>query len=1030
MPPFPGSFQHQPSLASLLATPAPTPTPTPTHPAPGSLLAAPRFLGAPPAPPQGVNHSALASALQQQQQLNDADLDFDLDLVAASLAASASASTTDPSPLRARLGADPISTPLPFQAAAEAAMGNTAMDAVTAAAFSDLFGLTTAGSSAPGSLSLDEVNAAMAVAAADSSLLGGATLAASPVPSVGSLSVSFASMAAADPVSSPVASAGTWLGPLPPSGAPPSLRHLQDLPQPLGYAQPPPSSSPSPSTSPFLSSSLPTRLATLSLTPRAPGVGPHPRTGGLALNTANLAAPGGGGLASPGAAGTPVSAVGLGMAFGSLPGPGVPPQPAAGKVNLRPEGVLRKPTRGRSVGTVGRDGAAVPAAMDVEDGKGVKKSGGAAEPGKPNLVTVVVKKPIKEVLGDGGMAVDGPSDDAAPAPRKDRVPDGYVVVAKKVLPSTSTPGTTCSNCKTMKTSLWRRGQDGEPLCNACGLFFKLHGVDRPVSMKTDVIRKRNRNGGGAAAAAAEKAKGKTGETGEEAGVQRGAVAQPIPVVRRNSHHVLPQPPPPLAGMSVPQQPQAFGGQQQQQVGVPQQQPASQLSASLPAAFVFPVGGGGAPPPSRVAPLPPQPATASSASPSPAPPSSPLPAKDASSPGKPERKWVWKEFDAPSSASATPSPAPGTDGMVEDEPVGALVRKEDEEGAKRQRRRDGQQQPQQPSMSFVAVKTEPGVQRPPPPVNPPQQQQQQPKKVVSGITAGLRQQQQMMQQGGGAPPPPPPPAPQHQQVPPSQPFALASPSPSPVVTPFAVTAARGHPHHPQGMGVPTGAGPAMLGHHHVSAASLPAGFNPGMGGMVVPQPPHQQQQPPFMPMTYGGAASSAAAAQLSSSVASSLGSSLASGFNALSFGGVPPPRMVGGAFGATPVKQGFLPHTPSSPSPAAAALAPVSAPVPPPPQQVAGSAPVGGGFAFAFGAGAAAPFAFHHQPVQSVQGFGDVAASSAPGAGLFGLGVTGHFGGGGGQGGTGFEEGMVTDAEMEMLRSLGLMEGTAVGAMEM
>ncbi|KAI8819427.1 uncharacterized protein EV422DRAFT_112579 [Fimicolochytrium jonesii] len=55
--------------------------------------------------------------------------------------------------------------------------------------------------------------------------------------------------------------------------------------------------------------------------------------------------------------------------------------------------------------------------------------------------------------------------------------------------------TTCKNCGTNKTSLWRRNPDGEPLCNACGLFFKLHGVDRPISLKTDVIRTRNRGKG-------------------------------------------------------------------------------------------------------------------------------------------------------------------------------------------------------------------------------------------------------------------------------------------------------------------------------------------------------------------------------------------------------------------------------------------------------------------------------------------------------------------------------------------------------
>jgi GATA-binding protein len=42
--------------------------------------------------------------------------------------------------------------------------------------------------------------------------------------------------------------------------------------------------------------------------------------------------------------------------------------------------------------------------------------------------------------------------------------------------------------------LWRRNAAGEPLCNACGLFLKLHGVVRPLSLKTDVIKKRNRGG--------------------------------------------------------------------------------------------------------------------------------------------------------------------------------------------------------------------------------------------------------------------------------------------------------------------------------------------------------------------------------------------------------------------------------------------------------------------------------------------------------------------------------------------------------
>lgn len=59
--------------------------------------------------------------------------------------------------------------------------------------------------------------------------------------------------------------------------------------------------------------------------------------------------------------------------------------------------------------------------------------------------------------------------------------------------------TTCTNCFTQTTPLWRRNPEGHPLCNACGLFLKLHGVVRPLSLKTDVIKKRNRGSGNAIA---------------------------------------------------------------------------------------------------------------------------------------------------------------------------------------------------------------------------------------------------------------------------------------------------------------------------------------------------------------------------------------------------------------------------------------------------------------------------------------------------------------------------------------------------
>jgi GATA-binding protein len=51
---------------------------------------------------------------------------------------------------------------------------------------------------------------------------------------------------------------------------------------------------------------------------------------------------------------------------------------------------------------------------------------------------------------------------------------------------------TCQNCTTSTTPLWRRDEIGSVLCNACGLFLKLHGRPRPISLKTDVIKSRNR----------------------------------------------------------------------------------------------------------------------------------------------------------------------------------------------------------------------------------------------------------------------------------------------------------------------------------------------------------------------------------------------------------------------------------------------------------------------------------------------------------------------------------------------------------
>ncbi|CAG7824976.1 unnamed protein product [Allacma fusca] len=53
-------------------------------------------------------------------------------------------------------------------------------------------------------------------------------------------------------------------------------------------------------------------------------------------------------------------------------------------------------------------------------------------------------------------------------------------------------GMSCSNCETTTTTLWRRNNQGDPVCNACGLYFKLHGVSRPKTMKKEGIQTRKR----------------------------------------------------------------------------------------------------------------------------------------------------------------------------------------------------------------------------------------------------------------------------------------------------------------------------------------------------------------------------------------------------------------------------------------------------------------------------------------------------------------------------------------------------------
>ncbi|PIC22385.1 hypothetical protein B9Z55_016465 [Caenorhabditis nigoni] len=65
---------------------------------------------------------------------------------------------------------------------------------------------------------------------------------------------------------------------------------------------------------------------------------------------------------------------------------------------------------------------------------------------------------------------------------------------KKKVPKVSTMhlNTSCSNCGTRETKLWRRNEQGEPECNSCNLYERTKGVKRPATLWNKPTIKRRR----------------------------------------------------------------------------------------------------------------------------------------------------------------------------------------------------------------------------------------------------------------------------------------------------------------------------------------------------------------------------------------------------------------------------------------------------------------------------------------------------------------------------------------------------------
>lgn len=65
-----------------------------------------------------------------------------------------------------------------------------------------------------------------------------------------------------------------------------------------------------------------------------------------------------------------------------------------------------------------------------------------------------------------------------------RSPEGGLLASPS--PAVTTPSTNrCTHCGSVKSPLWRRGIHSEILCNACGLYWKHHGIYRPLSLAAE-----------------------------------------------------------------------------------------------------------------------------------------------------------------------------------------------------------------------------------------------------------------------------------------------------------------------------------------------------------------------------------------------------------------------------------------------------------------------------------------------------------------------------------------------------------------